>query len=64
MAYGLSSYGLSQQLGIAREEVSALMDDYFDRFGGVRDYLHEVVEREVVDGYTQTLWVADATSRI
>ncbi|MEZ5186323.1 MAG: DNA polymerase I [Candidatus Nanopelagicales bacterium] len=56
LAYGLSSYGLSQQLGIAREEAAALMDDYFDRFGGVRDYLHEVVERARVDGYTQTLW--------
>jgi DNA polymerase-1 len=56
LAYGLSAYGLSQQLGIATDEAAGLMDDYFDRFGGVRDYLHEVVERARVDGYTQTLW--------
>jgi DNA polymerase-1 len=56
LAYGLSAYGLSQQLGIPTDEAAALMDDYFARFGGVRDYLHEVVERARVDGYTQTLW--------
>jgi DNA polymerase-1 len=33
-----------------------MMEDYFTRFGGIRDYLHEVVERARVDGYTQTLW--------
>jgi DNA polymerase-1 len=56
LAYGLSAYGLSQQLGIATDEAAAMMDEYFSRFGGVRDYLHEVVERARVDGYTQTLW--------
>ena len=56
LAYGLSAYGLSQQLGIDTGEASAMMDDYFARFGGVRDYLQEVVERARVDGYTQTLW--------
>jgi len=56
LAYGLSAYGLSQQLGIATDEAAGLMDEYFARFGGVRDYLHEVVERARVDGYTQTLW--------
>ena len=56
LAYGLSAYGLSQQLGIGTDEASGMMDDYFERFGGVRDYLREVVDRARVDGYTQTLW--------
>ncbi|MEZ5119270.1 MAG: DNA polymerase I [Candidatus Nanopelagicales bacterium] len=56
LAYGLSAYGLSQQLGIPTDEAAAMMEEYFQRFGGVRDYLHEVVERARVDGYTQTLW--------
>jgi len=56
LAYGLSAYGLSQQLGIATDEAAGLMDEYFARFGGIRDYLHEVVERARVDGFTQTLW--------
>ena len=56
LAYGLSAYGLSQQLGIATDEAAAMMQDYFSRFGGIRDYLQEVVERARVDGYTQTLW--------
>ncbi|MBX6371473.1 MAG: DNA polymerase I [Acidothermus sp.] len=55
LAYGLSAYGLSQQLGITPEEARVLMDEYFQRFGGVRDYLRTVVERARRDGYTETL---------
>ncbi|GAA3048486.1 DNA polymerase I [Actinokineospora globicatena] len=56
LAYGLSAYGLSQQLRITTEEARALMDDYFQGFGGVRDYLHEVVARARKEGYTETLF--------
>ncbi|GAA1099178.1 DNA polymerase I [Nocardiopsis composta] len=55
LAYGLSEYGLSQQLGVAPKEARALMDDFFVVFGGVRDYLHEVVEQARRDGYTETI---------
>ncbi|SES20415.1 DNA polymerase I [Actinokineospora terrae] len=56
LAYGLSAYGLSQQLRISTEEARGLMDDYFQGFGGVRDYLHEVVARARKEGYTETLF--------
>jgi DNA polymerase I len=55
LAYGLSAFGLSQQLGIPPDEARALMDAYFERFPGVRDYLRGVVEQARVDGYTSTL---------
>lgn len=55
LAYGLSSYGLSQQLGIDVAEANALMTDYFARFGGVRDYLAGVVDEARRTGYTQTI---------
>ncbi|MDT0265070.1 DNA polymerase I [Streptomyces sp. DSM 44915] len=55
LAYGLSAFGLSQQLAIAPDEARKLMDTYFERFGGVRDYLHRVVEEARIVGYTQTL---------
>jgi len=55
LAYGLSPFGLSQQLGITPGEASGLMDEYFERFGGVRDYLHEVVDRARGTGYTETM---------
>ncbi len=55
LAYGLSSYGLSQQLGIDTREAQGLMDEYFERFGGVRDYLHGVVAEARRTGYTETL---------
>ena len=55
LAYGLSSFGLSKQLGIDVGEASALMADYFSRFGGVREYLTGVVEEARATGYTATI---------
>ncbi|MCH9722374.1 MAG: DNA polymerase I [Actinomycetia bacterium] len=55
LAYGLSAYGLSQQLKISTEEAKEQMDQYFARFGGVRDYLLEVVEQARKDGFTSTV---------
>jgi DNA polymerase I len=55
LAYGLSAYGLAQQLKISTEEAKVQMDQYFARFGGVRDYLMEVVEHARKDGYTSTV---------
>ena len=55
LAYGLSAYGLSQQLRITPDEARGLMDGYFEQFGGVRDYLYEVVAQARKDGYTQTI---------
>ncbi|EHR51749.1 DNA polymerase I [Saccharomonospora marina XMU15] len=56
LAYGLSAYGLSQQLRISTEEARGLMDEYFARFGGVRDYLHTVVDKAAKIGYTETIF--------
>jgi DNA polymerase I len=55
LAYGLSAFGLAQQLGVSTQEASGLMEDYFARFGGVRDYLRRVVEQARRDGYTETI---------
>jgi len=55
LAYGLSAYGLSQQLRVTPDEARAFMDGYFEQFGGIRDYLHEVVAQARTDGYTQTI---------
>jgi DNA polymerase I len=55
LAYGLSAYGLSQQLRITPDEARGLMEGYFEQFGGVRDYLYEVVSQARKDGYTETV---------
>ncbi|MER7518711.1 DNA polymerase I [Streptomyces sp. NPDC126499] len=55
LAYGLSAFGLSQQLGIEPAEARGLMDTYFERFGGVRDYLRRVVDEARATGYTETM---------
>lgn len=55
LAYGLSAFGLSKQLTISTGEAQGLMDEYFARFGGVRDYLREVVVEARATGYTATM---------
>lgn len=56
LAYGLSAFGLAGQLDIPQREAKKLMSDYFERFGGVRDYLEQVVAKARKDGYTSTLF--------
>ena len=55
LAYGLSAYGLSQQLGVDASEARLLMEEYFERFGGVRDYLQGIVAQARRNGYTETI---------
>lgn len=56
LVYGLSAFGLSQQLMISAGEAKGIMENYFERFGGVKKYLDHVVEVAREDGYTQTLF--------
>lgn len=56
LVYGLSAFGLSQQLKISAGEAKRIMDNYFERFGGVKRYLDHVVEVAKETGYTETLY--------
>ena len=56
LVYGLSAFGLSQQLSIPAGEAKKIMEAYFDRFGGVKQYLADVVEKARKDGYTATVF--------
>ena len=55
LAYGLSAYGLAQQLDLSPTDAAILMDKYFSRFGGIRDYLAQVVVVARANGYTETI---------
>jgi DNA polymerase-1 len=55
LAYGLSAFGLSGQLRISTGEAKGLMDEYFETFGGVRDYLASVVDEARRSGFTETI---------
>jgi len=55
LAYGQSAYGLAQGLGVNNAEATRMMEDYFARFGGIRDYLQAVVAEARKTGYTQTV---------
>jgi DNA polymerase-1 len=69
LVYGLSEYGLAKQLRISNSEAKQLMADYFDRFGGVKTYLDQVVQRAKALGHTTTIYgrrrpFADLNSKI
>ncbi|MCL6522940.1 MAG: DNA polymerase I, partial [Firmicutes bacterium] len=69
IVYGISDYGLSQQLGISREEAGAFIRTYLDRFPGVRRYMEEAVERARAEGFVRTLsgrirYLPDIRSRL
>ena len=55
LAYGLSAFGLSGQLGIEPSEARVMMEEYFETFGGIRDYLAEVVVEARRTGFTETI---------
>jgi len=55
LAYGLSAFGLATQLRISTDEAKEQMTSYFERFGGIRDYLRDVVDQARRDGYTSTI---------
>lgn len=69
LVYGLSEFGLARQLKISKSEAKQLMSDYFARFGGVKRYLDNVVQRARIDGYTETVYgrrrpFADLNSKV
>ena len=55
IVYGISDYGLSQNLGISRKKAGDFIDQYFAVFGGVQKYMHDIVEQAKLDGYVKTL---------
>lgn len=55
IVYGISDYGLSQNLNITRKEAARFIDQYFDAFSGVRRYMDEIVRDAKRDGYVKTL---------
>lgn len=56
LAYGLSAFGLSQQLDISPSQAQELMNKYFTRFGGIRRYLESVVIEARKNGFTETIF--------
>lgn len=53
--YGISAFGLSQRLGIARSEAKTLIDNYFNEFEGIKKYMEKSIEAAKNQGYVQTL---------
>ncbi len=54
--YGISAFGLANQLGIGREEAGAYIRKYFERFPGIRDYMEETKAFAKKNGYVETLF--------
>ncbi|HIZ54187.1 MAG TPA: DNA polymerase I, partial [Candidatus Enterococcus avicola] len=56
IVYGISDYGLSQNLGITRKEAQQYIDTYFKRYPGVKEYMESVVREAKDTGYVETLF--------
>ena len=56
IVYGISDYGLSQNLGISRKEAQQYIDTYFERYPGVKKYMEEIVREAKDNGYVETLF--------
>lgn len=54
--YGISAFGLANQLSIPREEAGAYIKKYFERFPGIRDYMDEMKRKVRSDGYVETIF--------
>jgi len=56
IVYGISDYGLSQNLGISRKEAKNYIDTYFERYPGVKKYMNDSVEQAKEKGFAETLY--------
>ncbi len=56
IVYGISAFSLAQDIGVRPAEARAYMDAYLNRYSGVRDYMHDIVEQARRDGFVRTLW--------
>ncbi|WP_130860130.1 DNA polymerase I [Gracilibacillus phocaeensis] len=68
IVYGISDYGLSQNLGIPRKEAKSFIKRYLESYPGVQDYMHEIVQQAKQDGFVTTImnrrrYLPDITSR-
>lgn len=56
IVYGISDYGLSQNLNITRKEAKEYIDTYFERFPGVKQFIDEIIRQAKEQGYVETLF--------
>ena len=55
IVYGISDFSLAEDIGVSRKEAKAYIDSYLEKYSGVRQYMHDVVEKAKADGYVTTL---------
>ena len=53
--YGISSFGLSENLGITPKEAKMFIDNYFESYPGIKEYMDKTIEKAYDDGYVKTL---------
>jgi DNA polymerase-1 len=56
LAYGMEAYGLSQRMGVAVEEARGILDDYFNAFPSVQEFMERTVDEAKQRGYTTTIF--------
>ena len=56
IVYGISDYGLAKGLGIPRQNAAKYIDDYFEKYGGVKSFIDEMVQKAHRDGFVTTMF--------
>jgi DNA polymerase-1 len=66
--YGISAFGLSQRVGISRKEAKEIIDNYFEKFPGIKNYMDNTIAFAQQHGYVETImgrrrYIRDINSR-
>ena len=56
IVYGISEFGLGEQLGVSRKEAKAYIDQYLEEYSGIKNYMDKVVEEAKEKGYAKTMF--------
>ena len=56
IVYGISEFGLANQLGIPRKKAKQYIDEYLEQYSGIKSFMDNIIEKAKEDGYVQTLF--------
>lgn len=56
IVYGISAFSLAQDIGVYQNEAKAYIDAYLEKYHGVREYMHRIVEEAKAQGFVETIW--------
>ena len=56
IVYGISDYGLANQIGVSNKQAKEYISQYLEKYNGIKQFMDEIVERAKNNGYVETLF--------